>query len=54
MVVEATNLLINSNRSVGEIAYTPGFEYLHYFNKLFKQKTGKTPMEFRNWPELET
>jgi len=25
-----------------------GFEYPQYFNKLFKQKTGKTPMEFRN------
>ncbi|NCD68150.1 helix-turn-helix domain-containing protein [Mucilaginibacter agri] len=48
LIEEAKNILLNSNRSVGEIAYTLGFEYPQYFNKLFKQKTGKTPVEFRS------
>lgn len=24
------------------------FKYPQYFNRLFKQKTGKTPLEYRN------
>lgn len=48
LIEEAKNILLNTNKSVGEIAYTLGFEYPQYFNKLFKQKTGKTPVEFRN------
>lgn len=48
LIEEAKNILLSSNRSVGEIAYSLGFEYPQYFNKLFKQKTGKTPIEFRN------
>ncbi|WP_406844192.1 helix-turn-helix domain-containing protein [Flavobacterium soyae] len=48
LIEEAKNVLLNSNKSVSEIAYSLGFEYPQYFNKLFKQKTGKTPIEFRN------
>ncbi|AYL96632.1 helix-turn-helix domain-containing protein [Mucilaginibacter celer] len=48
LIEEAKNILLNTNQSVGEIAYRLGFEYPQYFNKLFKQKTGKTPVEFRN------
>lgn len=48
LIEEAKNILLNTNRSVGEIAYSLGFEYPQYFNKLFKQKTGKTPIEFRS------
>ncbi len=48
LIEEAKNILLNTNQSVGEIAYSLGFEYPQYFNKLFKQKTGKTPIEFRN------
>jgi len=39
LVEEAKNILINSDKSVGEIAYSLGFEYPQYFSKLFKQKT---------------
>jgi AraC-like DNA-binding protein len=45
---EAKNMLISTGKSVSEIAYTLGFNYPQYFNKVFKQKTGKTPLEFRN------
>jgi len=47
LIEEAKNVLLSTNKSVGEIAYALGFEYPQYFNKLFKQKTGKTPLEFR-------
>lgn len=48
LIEEAKNILLNTNKSVGEIAYSLGFEYPQYFNKLFKKKTGKTPVEFRS------
>ncbi len=48
LIEEAKNILLNSSSSVSEIAYSLGFEYPQYFSKLFKQKTGKTPIEFRN------
>jgi len=47
LIEEAKNILLSTNMSVSEIAYGLGFEYPQYFNKLFKQKTGKTPVEFR-------
>lgn len=48
LIQEAKNILMNSDKSVNEIAYTLGFEYPQYFSKLFKQKTGQTPIEYRN------
>ncbi|WP_293685708.1 MULTISPECIES: AraC family transcriptional regulator [unclassified Spirosoma] len=44
----AKNKLIQTNLSVGEIAYSLGFDYSQSFNKLFKNKTGMSPGEFRN------
>lgn len=48
LIEEAKSILLSTNKSVGEIAYSLGFEYPQYFNKLFKLKTGKTPIEFRS------
>ena len=48
LIEEAKNLLLNSEKNINEIAYNLGFEYPQYFNKLFKKRTGKTPMEYRN------
>lgn len=48
LIEEAKNYLLNTEKNINEIAYTLGFEYPQYFNKLFKQKTGNTPMEYRN------
>ena len=48
LIEEAKNYLINTEKNINEIAYSLGFEYPQYFNKLFKQKTGSTPMEYRN------
>lgn len=48
LIEEAKNILLGTNKSISEIAYELGFEYPQYFSKLFKQKTGNTPQEFRN------
>ena len=40
--------LLNSNATVGEIAYDLGFEYPQYFSKLFKKKTGLSPVHYRD------
>lgn len=43
----AKNLLLGSEDSVASIAYALGFEYPQYFSRLFKQKVGMTPTEYR-------
>jgi len=48
LIEQAKNSLLNSDKNVNDIAFDLGFEYPQYFNRLFKQKTGKTPMEYRN------
>lgn len=40
--------LLSSDKSVSEIAFDLGFEYSQYFSRLFKKKTGMTPLEYRN------
>lgn len=47
LIEEAKNRLLSSDSSVSELAYSLGFEYPQYFSRLFKQKTGKTPIEYR-------
>jgi AraC-like DNA-binding protein len=47
LIEKAKHLIISSTDSVSEIAYSLGFNYPHYFGRLFKQKTGKTPLEYR-------
>lgn len=48
IIENAKNIILSTNQSVSEIAYSLGFEYPQYFSRLFKQKTGKTPLEFRS------
>jgi AraC family transcriptional regulator, transcriptional activator of pobA len=43
----AKTKLLYSSDTVNEIAYSLGFEYPQYFNRLFKSKLGITPMEYR-------
>jgi len=47
LIEKAKHLIISSTDSVSEIAYSLGFNYPHYFGRLFTQKTGKTPLEYR-------
>lgn len=48
LIEEAKILLLSTGKTVGELAYSLGFEYPQYFSRLFKSKTGMTPLEFRN------
>lgn len=47
VIEKAKELLSTTKLSVGEIAYQLGFEYPQSFNKLFKNKTNVTPLQFR-------
>jgi AraC-like DNA-binding protein len=47
LIEKAKHLLLISNDSVSGIAYSLGFNYPHYFGRVFRQKTGKTPQEYR-------
>lgn len=48
VIEKAKNMLLGSNESVSGIAYSLGFNYPHYFTRLFKSKTGHTPVEYRS------
>ena len=48
LIERAKSLLVTTQLSVSEIAYRLGFEYPQHFNRLFKSKTGTTPLEYRN------
>lgn len=47
LVDKAKNLLLSSTDSVSGIAYELGFNYPHYFSRLFKRQVGMTPLEYR-------
>lgn len=44
---QAKNLLLGTDDSVSTIAYSLGFDYPQYFSRLFKNKIGMTPTEYR-------
>ncbi len=46
-LIEATNLLINSDKTISEIGFELGFNEKSYFTTVFKKKSGQTPSEFR-------
>jgi len=47
LIEKAKELLSTTNMTIGEIAYQLGFEHSQSFNKVFKQKTNCSPVEFR-------
>ena len=47
IIDKAKTLLLSESDSISGIAYTLGFNYPHYFSRLFKSKTGMTPQEYR-------
>ncbi len=47
LIEKAKEYLISTSFSVSEVAYALGFEHPQSFNKLFKKKTDKTPLSFR-------
>lgn len=46
-IMGARSMILGSDKSIKEISFELGFESIHYFSRLFKQKTGKSPSEFR-------
>lgn len=47
LIEHAKEILTTTQLSVSEIAYSLGFEYPQSFSKLFKTKTERSPLEFR-------
>jgi len=47
-IEHAQKLLRETNRKIYEIAADIGYTNPHYFSKLFKDRVGVTPMEYRN------
>lgn len=47
-IQKAKDLLIFSDQSVKEVAFSLGFQSIHYFSRIFKRKTGFSPSEIRN------
>lgn len=39
--------LAGTEKNINEVAYDLGFNYPHYFSRLFKKKTGMSPNEYR-------
>jgi AraC-like DNA-binding protein len=44
----AKERVFDTNKSISEVAYELGFKYPQHFNRLFKQRVGFTPNEYRN------
>lgn len=47
LISMAKEKIFEINKSIGEIAYELGFKYPQHFTRLFKQKTGMSPNEYR-------
>ena len=46
-LAHAKKLLMQSQDTISTVAFDSGFENTAHFSRLFKQKTGTTPMEYR-------
>lgn len=44
----AKEKVFDADKSISQVAYELGFKYPQHFTRLFKQKTGLTPLEFRH------
>ncbi|MEZ0131559.1 helix-turn-helix domain-containing protein, partial [Flavobacterium sp. LBUM151] len=48
LIDEAKTKIFDPDKSINEIAEELGFKYQQHFTRLFKQKTGMTPNEYKN------
>ena len=48
LIDEAKERIFDQNKSVSQIAYELGFKYPQHFTRLFKQRVGQSPYEYRN------
>ncbi|MGZ3765837.1 MAG: helix-turn-helix domain-containing protein [Mucilaginibacter sp.] len=47
LIETAKEKIFDRNKSVSEVAYELGFKYPQHFTRLFKQRVGQTPNEYR-------
>lgn len=47
LINRSKHLIKSTNDSISSIAYQLGFQYVQHFTRLFKNKVGVTPMQFR-------
>jgi len=47
-LIEAKNLLTNTDKTIAEIGFELGYQEKAYFSNVFKKKAGQTPTEFRD------
>jgi AraC-like DNA-binding protein len=48
MIDEAKTSIFDHSKTISQVASALGFKYQQHFTRLFKQKTGMTPHEYRN------
>lgn len=48
LIDEAKTRIFDNSKTINDIATDLGFKYQQHFTRLFKQKTGMTPLEFRH------
>lgn len=53
LIDEAKERIFDRSKSINEIASELGFKYQQHFTRLFKQKTGVTPIRYRNLDDNE-
>lgn len=46
-IEESKKLLVNTNKSIQEVAFAVGYNYQNHFNTVFKKFEGITPLEYR-------
>ena len=46
-------MLLTSELPISDVAYQSGFQELSYFSKIFREKNGVTPSEYRRSKETE-
>ena len=45
---EAKTRLFDTSKSINDVSFDLGFKYQQHFTRLFKQKTGMTPLDYRH------
>ena len=50
---KSESMLLTSELPISDIAYQSGFQELSYFSKIFREKNGVTPSEYRRSKETE-
>ncbi len=48
LIDRAKSILLSSQNTISEVAYSLGFDYPQHFSKIFKEKVGLSPTEYRN------